>query len=207
MPQATDLLSFERPLWAQYPLIAGVDEAGRGAWAGPVVAAAVVFPKDHLVSGVDDSKKLSPKKRDVLFEVIKSQCLSYGIAAVDSVAIDRINILEATKQAMIQALAMLRPTCDFVLIDGNAGLKIATPQQTVIDGDALSHSIAAASILAKVYRDRLMCQLAKDFPAYSFEKHKGYGTKDHQEALRINGVLPLHRQTYAPIRALLATRL
>jgi len=200
----TDLLSFERSLWAQYPLIAGVDEAGRGAWAGPVVAAAVVFPKNHIVPGVNDSKKLSSKKRDALFEVIKSQCLSYGIAAVDSLTIDRINILEATKQAMIQALAMLRPKCDFVLIDGNAGLKIATPQQTVIDGDALSHSIAAASILAKVYRDRLMCKLATDFPAYSFEKHKGYGTKDHQEALRLHGVLPLHRQTYAPIRVLIA---
>jgi ribonuclease HII len=200
----TDLLAIERSLWPQYPLIAGIDEVGRGAWAGPVVAAAVVFSPEACIDGVDDSKKLTPEKREKLFDVIVAGCLAYGIAAVDAPTIDAINILQATKQAMMAAVEGLGTRPDLLLIDGNAGLAYPLPQQTVIDGDALSHSIAAASILAKVFRDRLMRKLAEEFPLYGFEKHKGYGTKDHQDALRVHGVLPLHRQSYAPIRVLLS---
>lgn len=193
------LLQFERKLWSKFPLIAGIDEAGRGAWAGPVVAAAVIFKKEVVIEGVDDSKKLTPQKRDTLFEQITKQCLSYGVGLIQSDVIDKINILEATKRAMLMAVSRLSVKPNFLLIDGNQGLSTNIPQQFIIDGDALSHSIAAASIIAKVTRDRLMVALAKQFPGYSFEKHKGYGTKVHQEALKRHGVLEIHRKSYRPV--------
>ncbi len=192
-------LHFERKHWSQFPLIAGIDEAGRGAWAGPVVAAAVIFKKDVVIAGVDDSKKLSPQKREELFGQITKQCLSYGIGIIGSNVIDGINILEATKKAMLLAVAQLLPQPNLLLIDGNSEIETAIPQKTIIDGDALSHSIAAASIIAKVTRDRLMVEFARQFPEYGFEKHKGYGTRAHQEALKRHGVLEIHRKSYRPV--------
>jgi ribonuclease HII len=193
------LLAIEQQYWPTYPHIAGVDEAGRGAWAGPVVAAAVIFDQDVVIPGVDDSKKLTPPKREKLFTEITKKCLSYGVGMVESDEIDRINILEATKKAMLMAVAQLSPQPDFLFIDGNAGIDSSIPQKAIIDGDALSHSIAAASIIAKVTRDRLMVELSCQFPFYGFEKHKGYGTKVHLTALREHGVLSIHRKSYRPV--------
>lgn len=192
-------LQFEYEYWPTYPFIAGVDEAGRGAWAGPVVAAAVIFDQGVVIGGVDDSKKLTPQKREALFDVITKRCLSYGVGLIESNVIDEINILEATKKAMLLAVAQLSPQADLLLIDGNSSLSTTLPQKTIIDGDALSHSIAAASIIAKVTRDRLMVELSHQFPEYGFEKHKGYGTLAHQEALKKHGILEIHRKSYRPI--------
>jgi len=197
------LLDFENQYWSQYHYIAGFDEAGRGAWAGPVAAAAVIFDQGVVIEGIDDSKKLAPKKREQLFDKIKKNCVSYGIALVDAEVIDEINILEATKKAMLMALSQLSPQPDLLFIDGQMTLKSDIPQKAIIDGDALSHSIAAASILAKVARDRLMVDFAKTFPDYGFEQHKGYGTKKHQQALVQNGCLSIHRKSYGPIAKLL----
>lgn len=197
------LFNFDQNYRTQYPLLAGVDEAGRGAWAGPVVAAAVILDPKQPLEGVNDSKKLTPKKREALFEQIKSKALSYGIALVEATEIDQINILEASKKAMCLALAQLNPKPQMTLVDGNMTLDYDLPQQFVISGDAKSQTIAAASILAKVYRDNLMVNLAQKHPGFGFEKHKGYGTKAHQDALSEHGVLSLHRQTYGPIQRLL----
>lgn len=197
-----DKLHFEKLFWPRSPHIAGIDEAGRGAWAGPVVAAAVIFSPDVFLLGVDDSKKLSPKKREELFDQIRSRCLCYGIGFVESDVIDRINILEASKQAMLMAVANLSIQPDLLLIDGNMTLETEFKQKCIIGGDARSHSIAAASILAKVTRDRLMVELSKAFPDYGFEKHKGYGTAVHQKAIERHGCLSFHRKSYAPIAAL-----
>lgn len=194
-----DKLFHERQLWQHYPHIAGLDEAGRGAWAGPVVAAAVIFPIDFFIPKVDDSKKLSPKAREKLFDQIKAGCVSFGIGLVESQVIDQINILEASKQAMLMAVSQLSPQPDFLLVDGHMTLDTPIKQKSIIDGDALSHSIAAASILAKVTRDRLMVELSQFFPNYGFERHKGYGTKFHQEALKNHGCLEIHRKSYEPI--------
>lgn len=202
----TDKLVHERQLWPIYPHIAGLDEAGRGAWAGPVVAAAVVFPIGFFIPEVDDSKKLSPKVREKLFDQIKASCVSFGIGLVESQVIDQINILEASKQAMLIAVSQLSPQPDFLLVDGNMTLNTPLKQKFLIDGDALSHSIAAASILAKVTRDHLMVDLAQSFPNYGFEKHKGYGTKFHQEALKNHGCLEIHRHSYRPIQVFSQSR-
>jgi len=193
------LLQFENKFWSQYPFIAGIDEAGRGAWAGPVSAAAVIFEKDVLIEGVDDSKKLTPNKREQLFEEIKDKALCYGIGFIEADVIDDINILEATKRAMLLAVSRLTQKPDYLFIDGNITLRTHYLQKPIIGGDAKSHSIAAASILAKVSRDRLMVALAKNHPGYGFEKHKGYGTKQHREALKENGVLSIHRKSYKPV--------
>jgi len=198
----SSLLDWENRFWDKYPYIAGLDEAGRGAWAGPVVAAAVIFDKNVTVDGVNDSKKLSPKKREKLFEEIKEKSLTYGVGLVDSATIDEINILEASKQAMIMALAQLDPQPNHLFVDGNMKLATTIAQTAIIDGDAKSHSIAAASIIAKVTRDNLMVELAKTYPDYGFEGHKGYGTKKHQEALGKHGCLEIHRKSYRPIRKL-----
>ncbi|MCP5464877.1 MAG: ribonuclease HII [Deltaproteobacteria bacterium] len=198
-----DLLAIEKKHWDHYEHIAGIDEAGRGAWAGPVCAAAVILKKNIGLPGVDDSKKLTPKKREALFDLITSQALSYGVALVPAEEIDQINILQATKKAMLMAVAQLNPQPGLLLIDGNAGLDTKIPFETVIDGDALSQSIAAASIIAKVTRDRLMIELGAQIPGYGFEKHKGYGTKIHREAMKQHGVHALHRKSYAPVRELL----
>ena len=182
--------------------VSGVDEAGRGPLAGPVVAAAVILPKDIFIDGVNDSKKLTPKKRNLLFEKIKQSAVSYAIGIVDSKTIDEINILQATFLAMKKALEQLSVTPDLLLIDGNHIIpNLKYNQQAIISGDAKSACIACASILAKVTRDNMMLEYAKKYPQYNFEKHKGYGTKAHIEAIEKFGPCPIHRMTFAPLNS------
>ncbi len=200
--QARDLLSFEREKWADgFMHVAGVDEAGRGPLAGPLVAAAVSFPANSKeIPAVDDSKKLSHETRERLFSEITSfPGILYSIAEVAPAEIDRINIFEAVKLAMAKAIEGIAPA-DFALVDGLKfkGLKI--PAQFIVKGDAKSASIAAASILAKVHRDRLMDAFALEYPAYGFDSHKGYGTERHLAALKTHGPCPIHRRSYAPVR-------
>lgn len=190
--------------------IAGLDEAGRGALAGPVVAAAVILPLDkadtpEYLAGVNDSKQLTAKQREVHFLRITQYALAYGIGQEGAEVIDAIGIMPATKRAMMQAVAQLRPAAEFLLIDGRIRLQnTPLPQQAIIRGDAQSLSIAAASILAKVTRDRLLLELDAQYPAYGFARHKGYGTAAHMAALAAHGPCPLHRRTFAPMkRALL----
>ena len=177
-------------------VICGVDEAGRGPLAGPVCAAAVILPAGLVIEGVNDSKKLSEKKREELFPVICEKALAYGIGWADEREIDEINILQATYRAMKRAVESLPLTADYALIDGNRMPPLAIPGTTIIKGDALSMSIAAASILAKVSRDRVMVQFSREYPQYGFEQHKGYGTAAHVQALREYGPCPLHRQSF-----------
>ena len=196
---AEEKLKYERALQAkgaQY--IAGVDEVGRGPLAGPVVCAAVIMPLDEneLVVGVDDSKKLSEKKREELAEKIKEKALCYTIIEIDEKTIDEINILEATKLGMKRAIESLQIAPEMVLTDGNMTIDIPFKQQSVIHGDALSYSIGAASIVAKVYRDKLMDEYAKTYPAYAFDKNKGYGTSVHIQAIKEQGLCPIHRKTF-----------
>ena len=177
-------------------VICGVDEAGRGPLAGPVYAAAVILP-DHLeIPGLDDSKKLTDKRRRELMPIIKEQAIAYGIGVATEKEIDEINILQATFLAMERAIAQLNGKADFALIDGNREKDFGIPVMTVVKGDSRSANIAAASILAKVSRDDYMEEMAKQYPEYSFEVHKGYGTKAHYEALRTYGHCPLHRVTF-----------
>ena len=179
-----------------YTVICGVDEAGRGPLAGPVCAAAVILP-DHLeLPGLNDSKKLSDKKRRELFPLIKEQAIAYGIGLADEKEIDEINILQATYLAMERALAQLEGKADLALIDGNRAKDFGLPVKTVVKGDSLSASIAAASILAKVTRDDMMEAYANEYPGYGFEIHKGYGTKAHYAALTEKGPSPIHRMTF-----------
>ena len=185
--------------------IAGLDEAGRGALAGPVVAAAVILPLNDqietLLHGVNDSKQLSAKKREVLFELICQHALAYGIGQQPAAVIDAIGILPANKLAMQTAVTQLTPTPQFLLIDGRIRLpQLNIRQQSIIRGDSQSLSIAAASILAKVTRDRLMCELDGQFPHYGFAQHKGYGTELHRAAIAQHGPCPQHRHSFAPIR-------
>ena len=177
-------------------LVAGMDEAGRGPLAGPVVAAAVILDPEQPVYGVNDSKKLSEKRRAVLKPVIEAQAVSFGIGIIDEQVIDRINILEATKEAMCQAVAALDPQPELILIDALTIPRIQIPQQGIIKGDAKSVSIAAASILAKETRDAIMRAYDEIYPEYGFAKHKGYGTKDHIEAIRTYGPCPIHRRSF-----------
>lgn len=179
-----------------YSLICGVDEAGRGPLAGPVCAAAVILPPDIQIPGLDDSKKLSDKRRRELFPVIKEQAIAYGIGFADHMLIDEINILQATFYAMEQAISQLAVRPDLALIDGNRERDFGIPVQTVVHGDSLSASIAAASILAKVTRDDLMMDMAKEYPQYGFDIHKGYGTKAHYQALEKFGPCAIHRMTF-----------
>lgn len=197
-----DLFFHERRAWERCRFVAGLDEAGCGAWAGPVVAAAVMFEQGVGIDGVNDSKVLTAKKREKLFDEICARATSFGVGIVESSVIDQINILQATKQAMVQAIEKLSVKPGHLLIDGNITLNMAISQQAIIDGDALSFTIAAASILAKVTRDRLMMDLAQKYPAYGFERHKGYGTMVHQVALARSGVSPQHRCSYAPVAKL-----
>ena len=179
-----------------YTVICGVDEAGRGPLAGPVCAAAVILP-DHLeLPGLNDSKKLSDKKRRELFPLIKEQAIAYGIGLASEKEIDEINILQATYLAMERALAQLEGKADLALIDGNRAKDFDLPVKTVVKGDSLSASIAAASILAKVTRDDLMEAYAEEYPGYGFEIHKGYGTKAHYAALTEKDPSPIHRMTF-----------
>jgi ribonuclease HII len=185
-------------------LVCGIDEAGRGPWAGPVVAAAVVLDPKCIPDGLNDSKKLSEARRAALFEpIMASSRVGIGIADVDR--IDRDNILQATLWAMAQALDQIGSVA-LALVDGNRAPALPCPVQTIIEGDAKSLSIAAASIIAKVTRDRIMVGHDQAYPGYGFARHKGYGTAMHQEALRRHGVTPLHRTSFAPIAALLAAR-
>ncbi len=189
------MLDYERKYEGR--LIAGIDEAGRGPLAGPVVCACVIMPleKDKIIEGVNDSKKLSEKKREMLFEKILATAIAYSIIEIDVKTIDEINILNATKLGMKKALENIKIKPDIVLIDA---VKIETDivQENIIKGDAKSYNIASASILAKVYRDRLMEKLAVEYPEYGFEKHKGYGTKLHIENLKKYGKTPIHRKTF-----------
>ena len=188
---------YERELWSSgCRYIAGVDEVGRGPLAGPVVTAAVILPEDFDLLGVDDSKKLTPKKRDMLFDQIKEAAVCWAIGRREPGRIDEINILNATKEAMLDAVNGLSVRPDHVLIDAVKLPSLEIPQTSLIHGDALSVSIAAASILAKVTRDREMEEMARVWPGYSFEKNKGYGTKAHYEGLKALGPCPIHRKTF-----------
>ena len=177
-------------------LICGVDEAGRGPLAGPVCAAAVILPEHLQIPGLNDSKKLTDKKRRELFPVIQEQAIAYGIGLASESEIDEINILQATFLAMRRALEQLTVRPEIALIDGNRETDFGLPVKTVVKGDSLSANIAAASILAKVTRDNLMMELAQQYPEYGFEIHKGYGTKAHYQALRTYGPCPIHRKTF-----------
>ncbi len=179
-----------------FPLICGVDEAGRGPLAGPVVAAAVILPPDFCHPQINDSKKLSEKKREALFDVITQNALAYGIGLADEREIDERNILNATFLAMRRAVAAMKQAPDLVLVDGNRDPGLDFPVRTVVKGDGTSASIAAASILAKVTRDRMLLELDRKYPQYHFAKHKGYGTKDHYQQLERYGPCPCHRRTF-----------
>lgn len=180
-----------------YANIAGVDEAGRGPLAGPVVAAAVIIPNSVTISGINDSKKLTEKIRNQIFEsVVNNPLIDYGIAIVEPSVIDEINILQATFLAMRQAVAKLSKTPDCLLIDGNQSPKINIPTQLIVKGDSLSQSIALASILAKVTRDKIMEEIAREYPHYLFQKHKGYPTVVHKEIIAKYGLTPHHRKTF-----------
>lgn len=194
---AVDMWQIEQDWFDKgYELICGVDEAGRGPLAGPVCAAAVILPPHADIPGLNDSKKLSDKRRRELFPIIKEQAVAYGIGFADHSMIDEINILQATFYAMEQAISQLSVKPDLALIDGNRERDFGVPVQTVVHGDSLSASIAAASILAKVARDDLMLQMAQEYPQYGFEIHKGYGTKAHYAALEAYGPCPIHRMTF-----------
>lgn len=177
-------------------VICGVDEAGRGPLAGPVCAAAVILPEHLEIPGLNDSKKLTDKKRRELCPIIKEQAVAYGIAFASEQEIDEINILQATFLAMKRAIAQLDGKAEFALIDGNRETDFGMEVMTVVKGDSRSANIAAASILAKVTRDDYMEKLAEEYPEYGFEVHKGYGTKKHYEALRVHGMCPAHRRTF-----------
>lgn len=194
-----DKLTVEREYFAEgYPYVAGVDEVGRGPLAGPVVCAAVILPlsEEEALAGINDSKKLSAKKREQLAERIKHVALGYCICETDEKVIDRINILQATRLCMKRAVEGLTLRPDFVLTDGNMTLDIDIPQKSIIKGDQSVCSIGAASILAKVYRDALMCEYAKQYPGYGFERNAGYGTAQHIQAIREVGICPIHRKTF-----------
>lgn len=177
-------------------MICGVDEAGRGPLAGPVCAAAVILPPHLELPGLNDSKKLTDKKRRELFPIIKEQSIAYGIGFASELEIDELNILQATYLAMQRAIDALEGKAQFALIDGNRAKDLGLPVKTVVKGDSLSASIAAASVLAKVSRDDVMLKMAEKYPEYGFEIHKGYGTKAHYDALRQHGACPIHRSTF-----------
>lgn len=196
-----DLWELERDCWAQgHELVCGCDEAGAGPLAGPVYAAAVILPRELDIPGLNDSKKLTPKKRDQLYDLILEQARAWSVAWVEAEEIDETDILSARMNAMQRAIDGLSIAPDFALIDGNRDHgkqgAVTTPHATVVKGDSLSASIAAASILAKVSRDRYMEEMAEQYPQYAFEQHKGYPTKLHYERLRQYGPCPIHRRTF-----------
>lgn len=196
-----DLWELERDCWAKgHDLVCGCDEAGAGPLAGRVYAAAVILPRELAIEGLNDSKKLTPKKRDQLYDVIVEQAEAYSVAWVEAQEIDETDILSARMNAMQRAIDGLKVRPDFALIDGNRDHgkqgAVTTPHATVVKGDSLSASIAAASILAKVSRDRYMEEMAAEYPQYAFEQHKGYPTKLHYEKLRQYGPCPIHRRTF-----------
>jgi len=191
------MLRYEEDLWARgRSYVAGIDEAGRGPLAGPVVAAAVVFPRGVFIEGVDDSKRVRPVRREEIKKTIESEALAVGVGIVHEGEIDRINILQATYKAMRKAVGSLGIQPDHLLIDGRPLPDKVYPQTAVIKGDRLCFSIAAASIVAKVTRDRMMVEYHEMFPEYGFDKHKGYGTKRHVESIRRYGLCPIHRRSF-----------
>ncbi len=197
MKDPTDLFEYERALHREgFALVCGADEAGRGPLAGPVCAAAVILPEDADIPGLNDSKKLTEKKREALFPRIKEKALSYGIAFASVEEIEELNILNAALLAMDRAIGMLDPVPALALIDGNTTKGISVPARSVVGGDARCACIAAASVLAKVTRDRLMLELAAQYPQYGFDQHKGYGTKAHYAALEKYGPSPVHRPSF-----------
>ena len=192
-----DPWELENRLYDQgYQAVCGVDEAGAGPLAGPVYAAAVILPRGLTLPYLNDSKKVTPRRREILFDQIREQAIAYAIAWADEKEIDAINILNARMLAMDRAIKMLNPAADFALIDGNRNQGLELQNEMVVHGDARSASIAAASILAKVSRDRFMVELAEQYPQYAFEKHKGYPTKLHYQLLRQYGPSPVHRKTF-----------
>lgn len=192
-----DWFLYENELAKQgYKNICGVDEAGRGPLAGPVCAAAVILKPNDIIEGVNDSKKLTEKKREMLYDVIKERAISYSIAFATVEEIEEMNILNATMLAMKRAVEGLEIPADYAIIDGNKTPQLEIPCNYIVKGDAKSMSIAAASILAKVTRDRLLLEYAEQYPQYHFEKHKGYGTKVHREALIEHGACPIHRKSF-----------
>ena len=198
MSETTDKLKYERQFLSEGKrFIAGIDEVGRGPLAGPVVCAVVIMPldDDSIIEGVDDSKKLSEKKRELIAEKIKRTAIDYKICEVSPEEIDEINILQATIKCMQNCVNGLKIKPDMLLVDA-VKADFGVPSASIIKGDALSYSIGAASIIAKVYRDALMCEYAKVYPEYGFEKHKGYGTKTHIDAIKAHGATPIHRKTF-----------
>ena len=192
-----DWLEYEKMYMSQgFKMVCGVDEAGRGPLAGDVYAAAVILPDGVVIEGVNDSKKLTEKKREYLFDLIKEKALCYSVASASAKEIDELNILQATFLAMKRAVDGLNPKADFAMVDGNRKPNLDIPLATIIKGDSLSCSIAAASILAKVTSDRVMKEEAMRYPNYFFEKHKGYGTKLHFEMIEKYGPCPIHRRTF-----------
>ena len=192
-----DKLTYERELTLKgCKYICGVDEVGRGPLAGPIVCAAVIMPLDDIIEGVDDSKKLSAKKREILAEKIKEKAIAYAICRVEPQIIDEINILEADRLCMKNAVESLEIKPDFVLTDGNMTLDIDVPQRSVIKGDGAIYSVGAASIIAKVFRDEIMDKYALEYPQYGFEKNKGYGTAAHIKAIGETGISPIHRRSF-----------
>lgn len=193
----TELWTLENEIYDEgFTLLCGVDEAGRGPLAGPVCAAAVMLPRGHFIEGLNDSKKLTEKRREELYDVIRSESVSYGIAFASVEEIETLNILGATFLAMNRAIMQLSPAPELALIDGNRTKGIEVPARCVVKGDSKCADIAAASVLAKVTRDRYMLEMAEKYPQYHFEQHKGYGTKLHYEALREYGPSPIHRMSF-----------
>jgi ribonuclease HII len=181
----------------QIKYICGIDEAGRGPLAGPVVVASVIMPRDSKIAGVNDSKKVSEKKREELYDKILEEAISYGVGIIDEKEIDRINILEATKKGLTNSLKELTTKPDLIIVDALKGIDtLGIPYNSIIKGDALCYSISAASIIAKVTRDRIMRQWDEIYPQYGFEKHKGYGTKAHIDAIKEYGLCPIHRRSF-----------
>jgi ribonuclease HII len=198
------MYKYEQALWSQgHSYVAGCDEVGRGPLAGPVVASAVILDPTYTIAGLDDSKKLSEKKRDLLFDEIMDHALAVSTVFIAAKEIDEINIYQASKKAMMSAIDGLKQRPTYVLSDAMPLRGLGIPFESIIKGDSKSASIAAASIVAKVTRDRYMVKLAKDYPMYGFDKHKGYPTKMHKEALKLHGVTKFHRKTYAPVRDVL----
>ncbi len=205
MPKQKNRFSIEKSLHQKgYKNIAGFDEAGRGCLAGPVFAAAVIFPPGFVIGGVDDSKKIAPSLREILFEEICLKAIAWAVARVEVEEIDEINIHHASLKAMKQALHELTLQPDFLLVDGKFPLVTTMPQRAVVRGDQLCHCVAAASILAKVSRDRWIREESKKYPEFSFAQHKGYGTSKHLEEIKRNGPTPLHRKSFRPLKNSLA---
>lgn len=198
LERLTDLKEIERKLYSEgIKTICGIDEAGRGPLAGPVVVAAVILPENSMIEGVNDSKKVSEKKRELLYEQITKEAIAYGVGIINQNEIDEINILNATKKGLTTAIKELEVKPDRILVDALKDIDTCNiPYTSIIKGDAKCYSIAAASIIAKVTRDRIMRQWDEIYPQYGFEKHKGYGTAMHIEAIKTYGLTPLHRKTF-----------